>query len=112
MTEVISIKGIINEYKYFFLARLTMECSGHSLVNIGAELGQLNTGLHWILPFNYHLIIFISGRVRDHLHGGLHHRDVHQDTRTGLHASQGKLHEKSLEFHGLLCCDLWVSENS
>ena len=101
----------INEYKYFFLARLTMECSGHSLVNIGAELGQLNTRLGWILLLNYHLIIIsISGRVGDHLHGGLHHRDVHQDTGSGLHAPQGKLHEKSLELHGLLCCDLWVSQ--
>ena len=89
-----------------------MECSVHSLVNIGAELGQLNTGLHWILLLNYHLIISISGRVGDHLHGGVHHRDVHQDPRSGLHASQGKLHDKSLELHGLLCCDLWVSKDS
>ena len=79
-----------------------MECSGHSLVNIGAELGQLNTGLGWILLLNYHLIIFISGRVGDHLHGGVHHRDVHQDTCSGLHASQGELHAEPMELHGLL----------
>ena len=57
-----------------------------------------------------HLIVSISGRAGDHLHGGLHHGDVHQDTRSGLHAPQGKLHEKSLELYGLLCCHLWVSE--
>ena len=100
-----------NIFSLLGLARPTVECSGHSLVNIGAELGQLNTELGWILILNYHLIIFIPGGAGDHLHGGLHHGDVHQDTGAGLHASQGKLHEKPLELHGLLCCDLWVSWN-
>ena len=50
----------------------------------------------------------IAGRVGDHLHGGVHHGNVHQDTRPGLHASQGKLYEEPVELHGLLCGHLWV----
>ena len=51
----------------------------------------------------------VAGGAGDHLHGGVHHGDVHKDLGPGLHVAQGKLHEESLELHGLLCCYLGVS---
>ena len=53
----------------------------------------------------------VSGRAGDHLHGGVHHGDVHQDPGAGLHAAQGQLHEEPLELHGLLCRDLRVGNS-
>ena len=51
----------------------------------------------------------LLGRARDYLYGGLYYRDVYKNSCSWIHSSQRKLHEEPLELHGLLCCNIWVS---
>ena len=58
------------------------------------------------LPLTDDLIF--AGRPGTHLHGDLHHRNVHQNPGFRIHFTQEQLHAESMEHYGLCGRRFWV----